>query len=71
MQKHFMQNTSCNACKQGATKNEQSRRNCEIKQQFLWAVTFIFVTETKIIFLWWRHNKKKKKIKVRGFTYFT
>jgi hypothetical protein len=26
-------------------KTEQSRRNCEIKQQFLRAVTFIFVTE--------------------------
>jgi hypothetical protein len=29
----------------GATKNEQSRENCEIKQQFTISYTFIFVTE--------------------------
>jgi hypothetical protein len=57
-------NTSCKIlhathAKQGATKTEQSRRNCEIKQQFLWTVTFIFVTEKqqKNKLLWWRHNK--------------
>jgi hypothetical protein len=53
--KYFMQRMQTRRNKK---KNEQSRRNCEIKQQFLWAVTFILVTETKIIFLWWRHNKK-------------
>ncbi len=35
---------------------KQSRRNCEMKQQFLWAVTFI-VTEKQNKLLWWRHNK--------------
>ncbi len=48
-------NTSCKIlhathAKQGATKTEQSRRNCEIKQQFLWAVTLFCNWKTKINF---------------------
>jgi len=46
-----MQNTSCKTihathAKQGATKIEQSRRNCEIKQLFfIKQLLFIQVTE--------------------------
>ena len=44
--KQFMQNNSCNACKTKAQqKLNKADENCEIKQQLLRTVTFIFVTE--------------------------
>jgi hypothetical protein len=70
-------NTSCKIlhathAKQGATKTNKADENCEIKQQFLWAVTFIFVTENrKNIYFYGGATTNYKKIKVRGFTYFT
>jgi hypothetical protein len=64
-------NTSCKIlhathAKQGATKTEQSRRNCEIKQQFLWTVTLFCNWKTKINF-YGGATTNYKKIKVRGF----
>jgi len=64
-------NTSCKIlhathAKQGPTKTEQSRRNCEIKQQFFMDSYFYFVTgKTKINFIV-APQQIIKKIKVRG-----
>jgi hypothetical protein len=53
-------------------KLNKADENCEIKQQFLWAVTLYFCNwkTTKDIFLWWRHNKLLKKNKGQGFYIF-
>ena len=67
-------NTSCKIihathAKQGATKTEQSRRNCEIKQQFLWTVTLFCNWKTKINFYGGATTNYKKN-KGQGFYIF-
>jgi hypothetical protein len=62
-------NTSCKIlhakhAKQGATKTEQSRRNCEIKQQlFMGSYCLFFVTEKqqKIIYFYGGATTNYKK----------
>ncbi len=67
MQKYFMQRMQ-NEAKQKLNKADE---NCEIKQQLLWSVTFIFVTEKNKNKLYGGATTKNiKKIKVRGFTYY-
>ena len=69
-------NTSCkilhathaNKAQQELNKADE---NCEIKQQFLRTVTFIFVTENKKIYFYGGATTNYKKIKVWGITYFT
>ncbi len=70
MQKQFMQNNSCNACKTKAQQElNKADENCEIKQQFLRTVTFTSVTEKQQklkTFMVAPQQIIKKKIKVRG-----
>ncbi len=52
--------------KQDATKTEQSRRNCEMKQQFYEQLLLFGNWKTKINFYGGATTNYNKKIKVRG-----